>query len=103
MAKRTRRVVERRHERAGARLIRRAIEGRWAIPDELLDSLPRVVAGLVANARTDRERLRAIELLVTMSRDNLAALQAADRLERLDDGLPTDNLQLGPISLRVGG
>lgn len=102
MAKRARRIIERRHERAGARLIRRAIEGRWAIPDELLDTLPRVVAGLVANARSDRERLRAIELLVTMSRDNLASLQAADRLERLDDGLPTDNIQLQPITLRIG-
>jgi len=96
-------IVEEKHERAGLRLIRRAIEGRWQVPDELLSSLPRVVVGMVANARTDRERLRAVEILVAMSRDNLAALQAADRLERLDEGQPTDNIQLNPITLRVGG
>ena len=96
-------IVEDRHERAGLRLIRRAIEGRWQVPDELLASLPRVVVGMVANSRTDRERLRAVEILVAMNRDNLASLQTADRLERLDEGQPTDNIQLAPITLRVGG
>lgn len=101
--RRKRNLVERTHERAGLRLVRRAIHGRWAVPDELLESLPRVVTGMVANAKTDRERLRAVEVLVAMQRDNMAALQAADKIERLDDGNPTEVIQLAPITLRVGG
>lgn len=96
-------LIEKRHERAGLRLVRRAIHGRWAVPDELLASLPRVVTGMVANARTDRERLRAVEVLVAMQRDNMAALQAADKIERLDDGSPTEVIQLAPITLRSYG
>lgn len=101
--KRRQRLIEGRHDRAGLRLIKRAIYGRWDIPEELLDQLPRVVTGLVANARTDRERLRAVEVLVAMQRDNMAALQAADKVERLDEGSPTEVLELAPITLRVGG
>jgi len=103
MTRKAKRIIEKKHERAGARLIRRAIEGRWNIPDELMDQLPRVVTGLIANARSDRERLRAVEILVAMQRDNLSALQAADRIERLDEGKPTDSIQLLPITLKVGG
>lgn len=104
MSKRKRqRILERKHDRAGLRLIKRAILGRWQIPDDLLEQLPRVVTGVVANARTDRERLRAVELIVAMQRDNMAALQMADRLERLDGGSPTELIELAPITLRVGG
>lgn len=91
------------HDRAGLQLVRRAIHGGWQIPEELMNQLPRVVTGVIANARNDRERLRAVEVLVAMQRDNLAALVAADRIERLDDGGPTERIELAPITLRAGG
>ncbi len=96
-------IIEARHDRAGLRLIKRAIHNRWQIPEDLMSQLPRVVTGLVANARTDRERLRAVEVLVAMQRDNMAALQMADRIERLESGRPTEQIELAPITLRVGG
>ena len=98
-----RNLLEPTHERAGLRLIQRAINGGWQIPEELMSQLPRVVTGMVANARNDRERLRAVEVLVSMQRDNTAALVAADKVERLDDGSPTEVIELAPITLRAGG
>jgi hypothetical protein len=96
-------AIEATHERAGLRLVSRAIRNRWNIPAELMDKLPSVVVGMVAKAKTDRERLRAVEVLVAMERDNMAALAAADRVERLDGGKPTELVELLPITLRVGG
>mgnify|MGYP007046849936 CR=1 FL=1 len=96
-------IIERKHDRAGLRLIKRAIHNRWEIPETLMAQLPKVVTALVASARTDRERLRAVEVLVAMQRDNLAALAMADKIERLDSGTPTERIELAPITLRVGG
>jgi len=96
-------VVTPTHERAGLRLLARAIHGGWDLAPELLRDLPRVATHVVATARNDRERLRAIEVLVAMQRDNLAALQVADKVERLDGGQPTELVQLAPITLVAGG
>ena len=81
------------HERAGLRLIRRAIHGRWQIPDLLLEQLPKHVISLLVNARNEREKLRAAEVLVAMNRDNIAALVHADKIERLDSGKATDRVE----------
>lgn len=96
-------IVDAGHERAGLRLVNRAIRSGWAIPEDLMEQLPKVIVGIVAKAKTDRERLRAAEVLVAMERDNMAALAAADRIERLDGGKPTELVELLPITLRVGG
>jgi hypothetical protein len=88
-----RQLVEEGHERAGLRLIRRAIHGRWDIPDVLLEQLPKHVTALLVGARNDREKLRAAEVLVSMNRDNIAALVHADKIERLDSGKATDRVE----------
>lgn len=87
-------LAEQGHERAGLRLIRRAIHGRWDIPDVLLEQLPKHVTSLLVNARTDREKLRAAEVIVSMNRDNMNALVQADRIERLDSGQATDRVAI---------
>jgi hypothetical protein len=81
------------HERAGLRLIRRAIHGRWEIPAVLLDQLPKQVVSVMVSARTDRDKLRAAEVLVAMNRDNLSALSIADKVERLERGEATERIE----------
>lgn len=104
MAKRrNRKLIEPKHERAGLRLLRRAIHGRWDIPEQLLDQLPRLVTQIAASSQNDREKLRAVEVLVSMNRDNINALALADKVERLEEGTPTEVVQLAPIQLRPGG
>lgn len=87
-------LLEDTHERAGLRLIRRAIHGRWDIPDVLLEQLPKHVTALLVNARNDREKLRAAEVIVSMNRDNISALVQADKIERLEAGLATDRVEV---------
>lgn len=86
-------LTEPSHERAGLRLIRRAIHGRWDIPNVLLEQLPRHVTALLVGARNDREKLRAAEVLVAMNRDNISALAQADKIERLEAGKATDRIE----------
>lgn len=92
-----------RHVRAGLLLIERAIRGGWAIPPHVMRTLPAVVTGIAESTESERERLRAVEVLLAMDRANQDALQAADRCERLDGGGVTDRVELLPISLRPGG
>jgi hypothetical protein len=79
-------------------MIRQAVLNNWDIPDEWKAVLPKICLKMVADeSRGDRERLRAIEILRAMQRDNLEAAQALDRIERLDEGRATDRIELGPI------
>jgi hypothetical protein len=92
-----------RHVRAGLLLIERAIRGGWNIPPHVMRTLPAIVTSVAESSDSERERLRAVEVLLAMDRANTDALQAADRCERLDGGAATDRVELLPISLRPGG
>ena len=92
-----------RHVRAGLLLIERAIRGGWSIPPHVMKTLPSIVTAVAESSESERERLRAVEVLLAMDRANTDALQAADRCERLDGGAATDRVELLPISLRPGG
>ena len=92
-----------RHVRAGLLIIERAIRGGWAIPPHVMRTLPAVVTAIAESTESERERLRAVEVLLAMDRANSDALQAADRCERLDGGGVTERVELLPISLRPGG
>lgn len=96
-------VLDSSSDRAGLILIRRAIRGGWKVPPHLLATLPAVVQSIAESADQTRDRLRAIELLISMDKANTDALQAADRCERLDGGTATDRVELSPITLRPGG
>jgi hypothetical protein len=94
-------VIEPGHTRADLRRLRQALAGGWDIPAELREQLPRVVVGMIRDARNDRDRLRAIEVLVAMQRDNVQAVALADRIERLDSGEATERVELLPIRIGV--
>lgn len=91
------------NDRAGLVLIRRALREGWKIPPHLMATLPSVIEQMIANARHDRDRLRAVETILAMQRANMDALVHADRCERLDGGGATERVELAPITLKPGG
>jgi hypothetical protein len=85
-------------DRTSLAMIRQAVSNNWDIPDAWKAALPAMCAKIASDeSKGDRERLRAIEILRAMQRDNLDAAQVLDRVERLDEGRATDRIELGPI------
>jgi len=96
-------VPEGNSARASLQLIKRAVVNGWDIPDQWKDALPKLCMKMVLDDnRGDRERLRALEILRAMNRDNLEAAQVLDRLERLDGGMATERIELAPIEWNPG-
>ena len=84
--------------RQSLQMLQQALGNNWDIPEEWKQALPKFCMSIVLDkSKGDRERLRASEILRAMSRDNVEALTALDRIERLDGGEATDRIELGPI------
>lgn len=81
---------DRGHERASLRTLQRAVLNGWNIPQEWLDSLPEVAAQIARSGKSDRDRLRALEVLKSMADSRVAAAVALDKIERLDSGKATE-------------
>jgi len=88
-------------DRETLRMLATAVRNRWPIPEAMRKELPELASRIALNAESDRDRLRALELLAALDRDNIAALVALDRVERLDGGDVTDRIELLPISIGV--
>ena len=79
--------------RASLRTLQRAVINGWDVPAEAKKDLPSMCLAIAMDSeRPERDRLRAIEVLRAMERDNLEAAQALDRIERLDNGQSTENV-----------
>lgn len=79
-------------------VIKRAVGNGWKIPEQLREALPAMCAKIaIDESKGDRERLRAVEILRSMTRDNVDAAQVVDKIDRLDSGEATDRIELGPI------
>tara|TARA_R100000458_G_C8274885_1_gene249865 strand:+ start:686 stop:1036 length:351 start_codon:yes stop_codon:yes gene_type:complete len=84
--------------RESLRMIKQAVTNGWDIPAEWKGALPGLCMTIAMDElRGDRERLRAVEILRAMQRDNLDAAQVLDKVERLDVGQATERIELGPI------
>jgi hypothetical protein len=82
------------HNRADLAMIERAVRHGWKIPLEWTDKLPEVAARIAADTgKNDRERLRALELIAALLRDNVAAAVQLDKINRLDAGESTENVR----------
>ena len=80
-------------------MIKSAVINGWDIPDKWKQALPSMCLKMALDdSKGDRERLRAIEILRAMQRDNLDAAQALDKVERLDQGQATERVELGQIT-----
>lgn len=59
-----------RHRRRDLALINRAIRKGWKIPKEALKACPKIAFGIVKEGKTDREKTRAMEVLIKMKGQN---------------------------------
>ena len=72
--------------RESLRMVQRAVLNGWDVPDEARNSLPLECYAIATDSeRPARDRLRAMEVLRAMAKDNLDAAMALDKIERLDD------------------
>ena len=83
---------ERGHEGETLRLLQRAIRNGWDIPQVIVDAAPKVAGKIMTESKDNRDRLRAIEVLATMARDNVNALEKLNKVERLEAGESTENI-----------
>lgn len=79
--------------RSGLRLLQRAVNNNWEIPDYVVSGIPKLLAQLLANPKAHmRDRLRLIEVIATLARDNINLAVSLDRVERLEAGKATDHV-----------
>lgn len=80
-------------ERADLALLERSIRQGWAIPDGVREALPRVVREIMDNPdSSDRDRLRAAEIMSGLNKDNREALIELIKTRRLIGGQSTENV-----------
>ena len=72
--------------RESLRMVQRAVLNGWDVPDEARNSLPLECYAIATDPeRPARDKLRAMEVLRAMAKDNLDAAMALDKIERLDN------------------
>lgn len=87
--------LEKYDDRGAVRILREFVRRKWPIPDAVIDAAPKVVARVLTDeTSTKRDKLRAAEVLAALQRDNLSAILALDKVERLDGGDATENVVL---------
>jgi len=86
------------HDRETMRMLITAVRNRWDIPEGMKNAVGKIAARIALEGRTDRERLRAVELLAALDRDNIDALIACIKTQRLDSGQATERIELKPIT-----
>lgn len=89
---------DRGHDRETLRMLIQAVRNRWVIPEGMRDAAPKIATRIAMSGATEREKLRAIELLAALDRDNIAALALLDKNERLDGGQATERIELRPVT-----
>lgn len=73
------------HDRADMAMVWHAVKAGWKIPDDWKATLPQVAAKIAADpSKSDRDRLRALELLEKLDGSNFAKLLEA--VKRSPDG-----------------
>lgn len=84
-------MLDRGHARQGMQLVQQAVKRGWKIPEVYYAELPPKLWQIIDNPLSpDRDRIRAMETLRSLNRDNLDAAIALDRMERLDAEQPTE-------------
>jgi len=76
-------------------LIRRAVRSRWRIPERVYEAAPAIVARILLDPATDtREKIRAVQTLAMLDRDNIDLVLEANKIERLEAGKSTENVSI---------
>lgn len=76
-------------------LIRRAVNHRWVIPEQVYVAAPAIVGRILLDPATDvRDKIRATQTLAMLDRNNTDLIVESHRIERLNDGMSTENVAL---------
>lgn len=81
-----------RRNRRALNLLRRAVNEGWPISDEIRHDAPGMLESIARTEEDPRARIKAIEVLRAMAKDNVDAAVALDRVERLEAGEATENI-----------
>ena len=106
-------LTSRRHARSSLRMVERAVRNQWILPEHSPTAMPAMVYEAAVTAR-DRVKtghtspeagakviVLAAETLRRMEADNTSKLEKLDKIERLEEGVPTDRLDITiPEALR---
>lgn len=68
-----------------------AIKNQWPIPDAAIEAAPKVAARMLLDGTSDRIKISAIKLLLSMQKNNIEALEVLHKIERLEAGESTEN------------
>ena len=102
MAKDPDELIDPHHRRESLRIIEMAVRHGWDVPAEWRQSLPQVAARIAADHKaTDRDRLRALQVLQAMARDRVDAAALLDKIERLDSGQPTERNEIREVRITL--
>lgn len=74
------------------RLIKSALHHGWDVPLEARKEIPKKLFMMFCGAPKVRQRMVAANLLRMMLKDNIDAISVIDKIQRLDMGLATDNV-----------
>jgi len=80
---------------AALTILKRAVYNGWEIHPEIIESIPKLAALIIANGESDRDKLRAMEVLQRLVRDRWEAAIELDRIQRLERGEATERVEIG--------
>lgn len=88
-------LVSRREKTLHLSCLERAVYGGWDIPAEAAKAAPAFLQDVMNDLNMDtRTRVRAVEVLASLSRDRVDATVQLDRILRLDAGTATDRVEV---------
>lgn len=97
------RGIDHNNKRSSLIALRQAVEsGQVVISGPLWEGVPAQIRRIADEDPCRRTRLRAYDLLRAMRNDTVNAAVALDKIERLDDGGPTERIEtLSPESREI--
>lgn len=85
-------------ERSTLQMLQQAVHHGWKLDPKWLEHLPKELVRIAVSGN-ERSRLRAIEILRSMQRDQIDAAALLHRLERLERGESTENVSQRVVRL----
>ena len=76
-------------------ILKKAVYQGWEVHPEIIESIPKLAALIIANGESDRDKLRAMEVLQRLVRDRWEAAIELDRIMRLERGDATERVEIG--------
>ena len=84
-------------------MIESAVRNRWAIPEAVKENAAKIAAKVALEGKSDRDKLRAIQVLAALDRDNVDALGRLWDRQRTHEGKASQQVKhdFSPDDLRA--